>query len=125
MSPASTDWLLTGQPRDGDGPIFRAPWEAQAFAITLKLHEAGCFTWPEWTGYLGAEIKAARARGDPDLGDTYYGHWLAALEKIAADKDLLPPAELRGRKAAWAKAFRETPHGQPVTLPPHGTVETP
>jgi nitrile hydratase accessory protein len=125
MRPAPTEGPLPNQPWGDEGPVFNEPWEAHAFAIVLKLHEAGCFTWNEWTEHLSAEIEAARARGDPDLGDTYYGHWLAALEKISADKNLLLSAELRGRKAAWAKAFRETPHGQPVTLPPHGTVETP
>ncbi len=103
-------------PRDGDGPVFAEPWEAQAFALTLKLHEAGHFTWSEWATTLGAEIAAARSRGDPDLGDTYYRHWLAALERLAAEKGLVRGGELGARKAAWKRAFLNTPHGQPVTL---------
>ena len=97
MSPASTDWLLTGQPRDGDGPIFRAPWEAQAFAITLKLHEAGCFTWPEWTARLGEEIEAA---GVEDDGSGYYLLWLAAAEKLVVAKSICGATDLADRKAA-------------------------
>ncbi len=107
---------LPDQPRDGDEPVFAEPWEAQAFALTLKLHEAGHFTWSEWATTLGAEIEAARSRGDPDLGDTYYQHWLAALERLAAEKGLVRGDDLDARKAAWQRAFLNTPHGQPVTL---------
>ena len=108
--------ILPGQPRDGDGPVFAEPWQAQAIALTLNLHEAGHFTWREWAETLGAEIEAARASGDPDLGDTYYRHWLAALERLAAEKGLAQSGELGARKAAWKQAFLNTPHGQPVVL---------
>ena len=108
--------VLRDQPRDDEGPVFAEPWEAQAFALTLKLYEAGHFTWSEWATTLGAEIEAARSRGDPDLGDTYYRHWLAALERLAADKGLLLGGELGARRAAWKRAFLNTPHGQPVEL---------
>ena len=111
-----------GQPRDDRGPVFREPWEAQAFAMTLKLHEGGYFTWPEWAGALAAEIAAAEARGDPDFGDTYYQHWLAALEKIVAAKDLLRGTDLQARRAAWAKAARRTPHGHPIVLSPDDQI---
>ncbi len=107
---------LPAPPRDGDGPVFAEPWEAQAFALTVKLHEAGHFTWGEWATTLGAEIEAARSRGDPDLGDTYYRHWLAALERLAAEKGLVRGGDLSARKAAWKRAFLNTPHGQPVVL---------
>jgi nitrile hydratase accessory protein len=108
-------------PRDDAGsPVFREPWQAQAFAMTVKLHESGAFTWPEWAGYLARELQRAQAAGDPDLGDTYYSHWLAALERIVADKGLVGTAELARRKAQWAEAARDTPHGQPIELPPHG-----
>ncbi len=112
---------LPGQPRDEAGPVFKEPWEAQAFALALELHEAGHFTWSEWAEALGAEIKAAQARGDPDLGDTYYRHWLAALERLAAEKGLVPAGDLAARKAAWRQAFLDTPHGQPVALDPEKT----
>ena len=113
--------LLPGQPRDDEGPVFKEPWEAQAFALTLELYEAGHFTWSEWAETLGAEIKAAQARGDPDLGDTYYRHWLAALERLAAETGLVPAGALAARKAAWRQAFLDTPHGQPVVLDPEKT----
>ena len=116
MPDAAAHRILPGQPRDDDGPVFAEPWQAQAFALTLKLHEAGHFTWNEWATTLGAEIEAAQARGDPDLGDTYYEHWLAALERLAAEKGLTPYGELGARKAAWERAFLNTPHGRPILL---------
>ncbi len=116
MTSQSAARPVPGQPRDDEGPVFKEPWEAQAFALALKLHEAGHFTWAEWTETLSAEIKAAQARGDPDLGDTYYRHWLAALERLAAEKGLVPADDLAARKAAWRLAFLDTPHGQPVLL---------
>ena len=104
-------------PRDAEGdPVFEEPWQAQAFAMTLKLYERGAFTWPEWAEYLAHEIQHAQASGDPDLGDTYYLHWLAALERIVADKGLVASGELAHRKAEWAEAAAATPHGKPIEL---------
>jgi len=104
--------------RDEDAPVFRAPWEAQAFAMTVKLHEAGHFTWQEWAARLGAELAAARDRGEPDDGSHYYHHWLAALEKLVAEKGLLTSEQLAARKDEWERAARETPHGNPIELAP-------
>lgn len=103
-------------PRDEQGPVFREPWQAAAFALTLELYEAGHFTWSEWAKRLSTEIERAQAEGDPDLGDTYYDHWLAALERLVADLGLASTAELSSRKDAWDRAHRETPHGEPVVL---------
>ncbi|MCP4327144.1 MAG: nitrile hydratase accessory protein [Alphaproteobacteria bacterium] len=107
---------VPGLPRDRDGPIFAAPWQAQAFAMTVRLHEQGCFSWPEWAAFLSAEIKAAQADGDPDAGETYYNHWLAALEKIVAAKGLVAETALAERRDAWDKAAQATPHGHPIEL---------
>jgi nitrile hydratase accessory protein len=89
-------------PMDEQGPVFREPWEAQAFAIVLKLYQGGHFTWPEWVEHLSAEIRAARREGDPDLGHSYYQHWLAALERLLAAKGLVPLGDLLARKAEIA-----------------------
>ena len=108
---------LPNLPRDDHGaPVFREPWEAQAFAMAVRLHEAGHFTWPEWAAALSAQIRHAQSTGDPDLGDTYYHHWLAALEHLVATKGLVTPAELAARKHAWSEAADATPHGQPIEL---------
>jgi nitrile hydratase accessory protein len=108
---------LPALPRDEAGaPVFRAPWEAQAFALAVRLHEAGHFTWREWADRLAREIRRAQAAGDPDLGDTYYLHWLAALEGLVAEKGLVGAEELARRKAEWDAAAHATPHGQPIEL---------
>ena len=103
-------------PRDADGPVFAEAWQAQAFAMTIELSRQGRFTWSEWAAALAGEIAAAQARGDADLGDTYYHHWLAALERLVTAKKLVAPPSLRARKEEWAEAYRRTPHGSPVTL---------
>ncbi len=107
---------IPGLPRDRDGPVFTAPWEAQAFAMALALHKRGLFTWPEWAATLGAEIKRAQAAGDPDRGDTYYRHWLAALERLVAEKGVADPGTLARYRNAWDHAADRTPHGHPITL---------
>ena len=103
-------------PREKDGPVFAEPWQAQAFALAVKLSEEGHFTWREWAAVLGAELKAAADRGEPDDGSHYYEHWLAALERLVTEKGLTDRATLATRKAAWADAYRHTPHGKPVEL---------
>lgn len=108
---------LPALPRDEEGPVFKAPWEAQAFAMTLSLHTRGVFTWREWADALAAELAAAAARGEPDDGTRYYEHWLAALEKLAAGKKLILENELARRVDEWDAAARATPHGKPIELP--------
>jgi nitrile hydratase accessory protein len=109
---------VAGIPRDRDGPVFREPWEAQAFAMALALHERGLFTWPEWAATLAAEIKRAQAAGDPDTGETYYRHWLNALERLVAEKGVTSPATLARYRDAWDHAADRTPHGDPIELKP-------
>ncbi len=111
---------LPAIPRDAEGPVFRAPWEAQAFGMVVALHQRGCFTWKEWASYLADEIAAAKSRREADDGTRYYEHWLAALEKIAAAKGLVSAPELATRKDEWDRAARATPHGQPVLLRKRG-----
>ena len=107
---------VPGLPRDQDGPVFREPWEAQAFGMAVMLHERGHFTWTEWTKRLATEIAAAKARGEHDDGTRYYQYWLTALEKLVAEKKLVLDAELAQRRDEWAEAAAETPHGQPIEL---------
>jgi nitrile hydratase accessory protein len=109
---------VPGMPSDAGGPVFGEPWEAQAFAITLALHRRGLFTWTEWSARLAAEIRRAQAGGDPDTGETYYHHWLAALERLVADKRLSDRAELARYRDAWKRAADRSPHGTPIELGP-------
>jgi nitrile hydratase accessory protein len=105
-------------PRDSEGPVFREPWEAQAFAMALALHARGLFTWPEWAATLADEIKRAQAAGDPDTGETYYRHWLNALERIVAEKGIATTETLHRYRDAWDHAADRTPHGDPIELKP-------
>ena len=107
-----------GIPHDAAGPVFREPWEAQAFAMTLALHERGLFTWKEWADALAVEIGQAQAGGDPDSGETYYLHWLGALEKLVAKKGVATRDMLTRYRDAWDRACERTPHGQPIALKP-------
>ena len=109
---------VPGIPVGPDGPVFRAPWEAQSFAMALALHQRGLFTWTEWAETLAGEIKRAQTAGDADTGETYYRHWLAALERIVAAKGVTDDATLSRYQSAWSRAARRTPHGSPIVLDP-------
>ena len=104
--------------------MFAEPWQAQAFALAVKLSEQGHFTWKEWAAALAGELEAAATRGEPDDGSHYYDHWLAALEHLVQAKGLLDHGALVERKEAWADAYRHTPHGKPIELPPKYRVES-
>jgi nitrile hydratase accessory protein len=109
---------VPGIPRDDNGPVFRAPWEAHAFAMALTLHARGLFSWREWAATLADEIKRAQAAGDPDTGETYYRHWLATLERLVAEKGVTSSAALDRYRNAWDHAADRTPHGKPIELRP-------
>lgn len=108
--------VLPELPQDAEGPVFEAPWEAQAFAMTLALHELGVFTWSEWAAALSQAIRDAQAAGDPDTGENYYRHWMVALERITTGKGLVSDTMLAQRKREWEEAARRTPHGKPIEL---------
>jgi nitrile hydratase accessory protein len=110
------DKIYPFQPCDNEGPVFKEPWEAHAFGMVVALHQSGAFSWDEWAAHLNAEITAAQAQGDPDLGDTYYQHWLRALEKIVSGKNLSSTEEISTRVEKWRAAYSNTPHGQPIEL---------
>jgi nitrile hydratase accessory protein len=119
LTPSDADLAaLPALPRDDAGhpATFAAPWEAQAFAMALSLHERGIFTWPEWSRALARELADTAARGKPDDGTRYYEHWLAALEWLVAEKKIVAEDELEQRVDDWDAAARETPHGKPIEL---------
>ena len=109
---------VSSLPRDAGGPVFHEPWEAQAFAMALALGERGVFSWTEWAATLAEEIKRAQAAGDADTGETYYRHWLAALERIVTAKGLTSQAMLKRYRDAWDVAAGRTQHGNPIELTP-------
>ena len=99
-------------PRDDEGPVFKEPWQARAFAMTLKLAEAEVFTWNEWCEALSGQIKQAQAEGDPDLGDTYYMHWLGALENLVVQKQVSNQDMLTMAFDDWRAADEARVHGE-------------
>ncbi len=115
---ATISQVLAGLPPGQQEPVFREPWEAQAFAITVALHRRGLFSWNEWAEELGAQIKRAQAQGDPDLGATYYHHWLAAIEALVQRKGIANHHLLTQYQQAWGRAADRTPHGEPIVLQP-------
>jgi nitrile hydratase accessory protein len=120
MPPADTTpdaaKALPGIPLDDHGPVFREPWEARAFAIAVALHDGGLFTWSDWAAILGEEIERAQRASDPGAGQTYYHHWLAALERMVAERGLATPQILQRYVEAWDHAAGRTPHGAPIEL---------
>jgi nitrile hydratase accessory protein len=113
---------LQGLPCDKEGPVFDEPWQAKAFALAVRLSEAGYFSWAEWTAFLSQEIRSAGERGDPDLGSSYYHHWLRALERLCETKGFVKSADTIIRQEQWRQAYLHTPHGQPVELPTKARV---
>lgn len=104
--------LMPSLPRDEDGPVFVEPWQAQAFAMAVRLNEQGHFSWSEWAAALAGQIAAA---GSADTRD-YYEHWLATLELMVTERGLSSDDELTDRRMAWERAAEATPHGQPIVL---------
>ncbi len=114
----ATDADFAGIARDGEGAVFREPWEAQSFAMALALYRAGLFQWHEWAAMLAEEIARAQAAGDPDTGRTYYRHWQAALERMIVERGLSDAQTIERYRGAWTHAARRTPHGVPIELMP-------
>ena len=116
MTTPELDLTSLRLPRDEGGPVFAEPWQAQAFAMAVRLSEQGHFTWKEWAAALAAELQAAVDRGEPEDGSHYYDHWLATLERLVTSKGLTDSDSLSERKDEWAYAYSHTPHGKPVVL---------
>jgi hypothetical protein len=143
--------LFPDQPAENGEPVFKEPWEAQAFSLVIALHESGVFSWDEWSDALAQAIRrdlhpgggeevvqrmseavaedagedageeagkktSERMAEKEDRPDSYYQHWLAALEHLAIAKGLSDEGELAQRMQAWREAYLATPHGQPVEL---------
>ncbi|ESY77928.1 nitrile hydratase accessory protein [Mesorhizobium sp. LNHC221B00] len=96
-----------------DAPVFAEPWQAEAFALTVALHDKGLFSWNEWADALSAQVKKPNAAAD---GHDYYEHWLAALESLLASKGLAARADVDAIAQAWERAAHATPHGKPILL---------
>jgi nitrile hydratase accessory protein len=127
---APADSALTGIQRDETDRTFDAPWQAQAFALVVRLSKTGYFGWDEWVRVFSREIARSPSRAGESENDAYYRQWLDALEEIIVKRGLLAPGDAQERASEWRAAYVRTPHGQPVelahaTCPPahtHGNV---
>jgi len=97
-------------------PVFEAPWHAQAFALAVSLEARGAFTWPEWTRIFGVVLAEHGLTRELDGGDDYFNAWVAALERICAEKGIAGAEDLRALRDAWEAAYLSTPHGAPVRI---------
>ncbi|MDQ0563486.1 nitrile hydratase accessory protein [Rhizobium mesoamericanum] len=101
-------------PKSPDGePVFPEPWAAEAFAMTVHLHERGLFGWDEWAKTLSAELhKPGRA----DDGSDYFDCWVAALSALLAKLGVADAAMILDLQKSWQRAAEATPHGKPIEL---------
>ena len=103
MNAAGSSPLLTkALPVCADGDMtFGAPWEAKAFAIIVKLSEAGHFSWSEWVECFSKEVAAATAveagGGSPK---SYYEQWLDAAERLVIGKGVTSKEQLVAKRFA-------------------------
>jgi nitrile hydratase accessory protein len=98
---------------DPDAPAFAEPWQAQAFALAVALHQRGVFTWAEWAAELSCQVAVPDAAQD---GSDYYQHWLAAIEALLSQKGVAAPQLVADLSASWQRAAHATPHGKPILL---------
>lgn len=120
-SPDLREKLCGQEPRPWDaeaGILFGAPWQAQAFSMTVALNEAGQFTWADWAAVFSRHRAASAAAGRGDDGDQYFLDWLTALEEIAAQRGLAPVPLQESYQRAWDHAAHRTQHGLPIELAP-------
>jgi nitrile hydratase accessory protein len=113
---STADPALPNILRDETDPTFDAPWQAQAFALVVRLSETGHFGWNEWVRVFSREVARSPSRAGESENDTYYRQWLDALERINVERGLLAPGDVQERASAWRAAYVNTPHGQPVEL---------
>lgn len=87
--------------------VFAEPWQAQAFALVVALHERGLFGWPEWTAALGEALREH---------DDYHAAWVGALETMLVGKGIATGPAIDELAHAWSRAAAATPHGMPIVL---------
>lgn len=116
MSRVHEDYAAVGLPRDGEGPVFERPWQAQVFSLVVHLHQAGLFAWKDWVQVFSTQIRAAPALPGESANDAYYRQWAAAAETLVAALGLAGAQDVAQRAAQWRQAYLNTPHGQPVLL---------
>ena len=82
--------------REPNEPVFHADWERRVFALTMAMGATG-----QWTIDKG---RFARENRPPAayLTKTYYELWLAGLEQLLTETQLVGPAEIAAGQALEA-----------------------
>jgi nitrile hydratase accessory protein len=103
-----------GLPKSAEGdPVFGEPWHAQAFALTVHLHERGLFEWSEWAQNLAREVHKPGRVAD---GSDYFDAWVAALTTLLVEKGVADGDRVLALQKSWQRAAEATPHGSPIQL---------
>jgi nitrile hydratase accessory protein len=103
-----------GLPKSAEGdPLFPEPWAAEAFAMTVHLHERGLFAWSEWAEALSHELHKPGTAVD---GSDYFDRWVAALSSLLAAKGIADSEVVLSLQQSWQRAAEATPHGKPIEL---------
>jgi nitrile hydratase accessory protein len=101
-------------PKSAEGdPVFAEPWQAEAFAMTVRLQERGVFSWSEWAEALSQELYRPGRRAD--AGD-YYECWVAALTRLVSELSIASMQDIDRLTSSWQRAAEATPHGQAIRL---------
>lgn len=108
-------WLARALPQTG-ATVFEQPWQAQAFALIVHLHQAGFFPWSDWVQTFSEVIARSPARQDESINDAYYRQWTTAMEQLVAQLGFTEVASITHRADEWRQAYLNTPHGEPVAL---------
>lgn len=103
-----------GLPKSAEGaPVFPEPWAAEAFAMTVHLHEKGLFSWSEWAETLSRQLHQA---GRAEDGSDYFDCWVAALSDLLVSRGVADASAILELQKSWQRAAEATPHGQPIEL---------
>lgn len=110
---SSLDELLLDaglEPPMANGEIaFDAPWQGRVFGMARALAEQGHYTWDEFRVHLIARIGEWDRSAASESGEEYfyYDHFLAALQALLAEKNMVTPGQVDNRFSELAAR----PHG--------------
>ena len=88
---------------------FEESWQAQLFALTVALNEAGQFTWTDWAAVFGPRVRNVGA-------EAYWTVWSEALIALLEERGIAGSSDVQELTEKWQAAARATPHGQSIEL---------
>ena len=100
--------LFPDQPIESGGPVFKAPWEAQAFSLVIALHESGVFSWPEWVSAFSSNL--AKNKIKDNYSKDYFSIWFFSLVEVLLRKNQISKENLREVFEELVLAQNESAH---------------